>query len=208
MKKQLLLFDFDGTIADTFHHIIEISNRLAAEFSFNLIQPHEIETLKDSTVEQTIEYLKVPKLKIPQILFRARDELHGDIADVQPITDLAEILHQLKALGYMMGIITTNSGKNVRTFLAQHDLNIFDFVSSTSKVFGKSRSLRRLVKKHNFHLDQAYYIGDEIRDIRAARKAGITVVAVTWGFNSKNSLEEHAPDYLVDTPEQLIKVCA
>ncbi|MCA9404718.1 MAG: HAD hydrolase-like protein, partial [Candidatus Omnitrophica bacterium] len=40
MKKQLLLFDFDGTIADTFHHIIEISNRLAAEFSFNLIQPH------------------------------------------------------------------------------------------------------------------------------------------------------------------------
>lgn len=208
MKKQLLLFDFDGTIADTFHHIVEISNRLASEFSFNLIQPHEIEKLKNSTVEQTIEYLKVPKLKIPQILFRARDELHGAITDVEPIADLSAILKELKSLGHMMGIITTNSSKNVRTFLRQHDLNIFDFVSSTSKVFGKSRSLRRLVKHHNYELAQTYYIGDEIRDIRAARKAGIPVVAVTWGFNSRDSLEEHSPDFLVDTPRQLIEVCS
>lgn len=207
MKKQLLLFDFDGTIADTFHHIVQISNRLAKEFSFNRIRPHEIEDLKNNTVEQTIEYLRVPKLKIPQILLRARDELHGTINEIEPIDELAHILHELKALGYVMGIITTNSAKNVRTFLQQHDLDIFDFISSTSKVFGKSRTLRRLVRQHNFSLSQAFYIGDEIRDIVAARKAGIAMVAVTWGFNSKEALVRHTPDFLADEPHQLVEIC-
>ena len=207
MKKQLLLFDFDGTIADTFHHIVEISNRLAQEFSFNPIQPHEIDFLKNHTVEQTIEYLRVPKLKIPQILLRARDELHGSISDVEPIAELSQILHELKSLGFIMGIITTNSAKNVRSFLAQNNLDVFDFVSSTSKIFGKSRTLRRLVKHHNFEIAQAFYIGDEIRDIVAARKAGIAMVAVTWGFNSKQALQQHNPDYLADTPHQLVEIC-
>ncbi len=208
MKKELLLFDFDGTIADTFHHIVQISNRLAREFSFNRIHPHEIESLKNNTVEQAIDYLRVPKLKIPQILLRARDELHGSIDDIQPIDELTIILHQLKALGYMMGIITTNSSKNVRLFLQQHDLNIFDFISSTSKVFGKSRSLKRLVRQYNFDLDQVFYIGDEIRDILAARKAGVSVVAVTWGFNSKQALIKHRPDYIAEKPRELIRICA
>lgn len=207
MKKQLLLFDFDGTIADTFHHIVDISNRLSTEFSFNFIQPHEIDLLKNNTVEQTIEYLNVPKLKIPQILLRARDELHGSIENIEPIGDLSGTLMQLKSLGYVMGIITTNSSKNVKSFLEQHDLNIFDFISSTSKIFGKSRSLKRLVKKYNFSLDQAYYVGDEIRDIVAAQKAGITMVAVTWGFNSKKALALHNPDYLADQPQELIRIC-
>lgn len=206
MKKKLLLFDFDGTIADTFHLIVAISNRLSSEFAFNFIEPHEVDILKNNTAEQTIEYLKVPKLKIPKILLRARDELHRNIDDVQPIRGLAEILIQLKSQGFVMGIITTNSQKNVKAFLKQHDLNIFDFVSSTSKIFGKSRSLKRLIKTHNFKLTQAFYIGDEIRDIRAAQKAGIRMVAVTWGFNSKKALARHRPDFLADKPRELIQI--
>lgn len=207
MKKQILLFDFDGTIADTFLHIVEISNRLSKEFNFNLIHPDEIEILKHNSVEQTIDYLKVPKLKIPSILLRARAELHKDITSIKPVKNLREILFQLKSEGFYMGIITTNSVKNVKEFLTAHQLDIFDFVSSTSKIFGKSQSLRKLVKKKNFKVEQAYYIGDEIRDIVAAQRAGIKMVAVTWGFNSKKVLKQHSPDYLINNPADLIKIC-
>lgn len=207
MKKQILLFDFDGTIADTFLHIVEISNRLSREFNFNLIHAHEIEILKHNSVEETIEYLNVPKLKIPKILLRARAELHKDIPSIKPVKDLAEILHELKSRGFCMGIITTNSVKNVREFLKNHELDIFDFVSSTSKIFGKSHSLKKLIKKKSFTVEQAYYIGDEIRDIQAAQKAGIKMVAVTWGFNSTKVLKQHRPDYLINNPVELIKIC-
>ncbi|MGE0269336.1 MAG: HAD-IA family hydrolase [Candidatus Omnitrophota bacterium] len=207
MKKQILLFDFDGTIADTFLQIVAISNRLSKEFNFNLIHTHEVEILKNNSVEETIQYLNVPKIKIPKILLRARAELHKDIKTIKPVKDLAEILLELKSQGFYMGIITTNSVKNVKEFLRTHQLDIFDFISSTSKIFGKSHSLKMLIKKKNFKIEQAYYIGDEIRDIQAAQKAGIKMVAVTWGFNSKKVLKQHAPDYLINTPVELIKIC-
>lgn len=208
MKKRILLFDFDGTIADTFLHIVEISNRLSGEFNFNVIHPHEIEILKHNTVEETIDYLKVPKLKIPRILLRARSELHKDIASIKPIKDLSKTLLQLKADGFHMGIITTNSTKNVKKFLEAHGLDIFDFVSSTSKIFGKGQSLKKLIKKKNFKVEHAYYVGDEIRDILAAKRAGIKMIAVTWGFNSKKVLKQLNPDYLISDPVELIKICS
>lgn len=207
MKKQTLLFDFDGTIADTFLHIVDISNRLAKEFKFKSIDPNEIELLKNNSVEETIKHLRVPTIKIPSILIRARNELHKEIDKIKPIDDLPEILEQLKNSGHQLGIITTNSAKNVSRFLAQHQLEYFDFVSSTSKVFGKSQSLKRLMRQKKINLNDVYYIGDEIRDILAAKKAGVQVISVSWGFNSKNALERHEPHYLIHTPTELITIC-
>ncbi|MBP9855081.1 MAG: HAD-IA family hydrolase [Candidatus Omnitrophica bacterium] len=206
MKKQILLFDFDGTIADTFMQIVEISNRLSPEFKFKLIHPHEIDILKHNTLEETIEYLHVPKLKIPRILLRARAELHKDINSIKPIKHIEEVLHKLKQQGFYMGIITTNSVKNVREFLQAHDLDFFDFISSTSKVFGKSNSLKTLIRKKKLKIEHAYYVGDEIRDIQAAKRAGIKMIAVTWGFNAKDILQKHNPDYLISTPSELVKI--
>ncbi len=208
MKKQLLLFDFDGTIADTFLHIVNIGNRLADEFKFNPIRPQDIEPLKNNSVEETIKYLKVPVLKVPSILLRARQELHKEIKQVQPIKHLPETLQELREAGYELGIITTNSAKNVSEFLRHHNLDVFDFISSTSKVFGKSQSLKRLIRQKQRDLSDVFYVGDEIRDILAAQKTGIAMIAVGWGFNSKDALARHNPDYLIHSPQDLLDVCA
>ena len=50
------------------------------------------------------------------------------------------------------------------------------------------------------------YVADEVRDIEAARKAGVKIICVSWGYNDKSSLEKNNPDALVDNTDQLFAV--
>ncbi|HBR15822.1 MAG TPA: carotenoid oxygenase [Candidatus Omnitrophica bacterium] len=207
-KKDILVFDFDGTIADTFHHIIEISNLLSKEFNFNAIHPNDVERLKDMTSQEVTRYLGVPLLKVPLIVAKGRWQLHKSMDSVKPTEGLRELVHALKSLGYEIGILTSNSLKNVVTFLKNHDLDVFDFIRASSKVWEKSHGLDALMKDKGMDPREVIYVGDETRDIEAAQKAGIRVAAVSWGYNSSKALLAHKPDYLIHKPEELLKVCS
>ena len=209
MKKDpVLIFDFDGTIADTFHYLVKIGNRLSEEFNFNRIDPDEIKDLRDKNVRETIQHLNIPLLKIPMIVAKAKKELHKEIDSVEPIKDLKEILIQFKSLGHKMGILTSNSSKNVTGFLENNGLDFFDFICTTSKIWSKNWGLKTLMDEHGLELSEVIYVGDETRDIKAAKKAGIRSAAVTWGYNSHETLEAQNPDYLIHKPEELFTLFA
>ena len=202
----VLIFDFDGTIADTLHFLIEIINRLSKEFDFKTIAAHEITELKDKSVGEVIQHLNIPLLKVPIIAAKARIELHKEIKSVQPAEGLKDMLQQLKSLGVKMGILTSNSLKNVMEFLKHNELDLFDFVHTTPKIWGKNRSLKTLMQENQLDLLQVIYVGDETRDIIAAQKAGIRSVAVTWGYNSTKALQAHNPDYVIHNPQELLQI--
>jgi phosphoglycolate phosphatase len=204
---KMLIFDFDGTLADTFQHTMRITNILSDEFKFKKVHQHEIEYLKGKTIHEIIKHLNVPVMKIPRIVTKARREMHKQIDSIQPIEGLKEILPLFKQAGLRMGILTTNSQENVEKFLAMHDLKIFDFIVSTSRVWGKNHGINKLIKQENLSVDDILYVGDETRDIEAAQKAGVRVVAVTWGYNSHNVLEKFQPDFIAHTPAELLDIC-
>ncbi len=206
MQKPVLIFDFDGTIADTFNYLIKIANMLSNEFGFFKILPEHVDYLKSKSVMQIIKHLRVPIMKVPFILNRAKQELNKDIESVMPFENLKEILEELKNRGFEIGILSTNSQENIKAFLTKHDLDIFNFISASSRIWGKNKNLKRLIEKENFDLEQVIYVGDEIRDIIAAQKANIKVAAVAWGFNSYDALHKHHPDYIINTPKDLLKL--
>jgi phosphoglycolate phosphatase-like HAD superfamily hydrolase len=116
-------------------------------------------------------------------------------------TALMAIHHQ----GYRLGIITANSRQNVEHFLQQEQLcSLFEFIDGGQILAGKVRSLKKLEKLNPANPKHLIYIGDEINDIKAAKQVGVTSIAVTWGFNDRNTLAEQAPDFLVDHPDQLL----
>ena len=206
-SNNILIFDFDGTIADTLHHLVDIGNRLSDEFNFRRIELHEIDNLKDKTAMEITHHLQVPFLKIPAIVARARKELNQNIHSIDIVEGLEKVLADLKTLGHQIGILTTNSANNVHQFLDNHRLDVFDFINTTSQIWGKAASLTKLIQKNNFRADQVVYIGDEIRDIEAAKKAGVRVAAVTWGYNSREVLKAYRPDYLIHHPRELLDIC-
>lgn len=200
---RVLVFDFDGTIADTFRQGLEILNRMAADFGYKPLVEEDLPKARDMTTRQLMKYLGIPNRRLPLIARRGVRELRAKIGEVQPIAGVPEVLRELKAAGLRLGIITSNSEENVAVFLKNHDLEIFEFVRSSSRLLGKAREIRQAMKLHKFGPHEVLFVGDETRDIEACRRAGIRCVAVTWGYNSERSLAAQKPHSILHRPDEL-----
>ncbi len=208
MKNHILIFDFDGTIADTFQAIVAISNELADEFQYKKMTVQQAQLMKNSTVREMITQLEIPLLKIPVIIAKAKSELFKNIAAINPIIGLKDTLKELKALGVQLGILTSNSSQNVEEFLKNHDLELFDFIKTTPKIWSKDHYLLKIINSYNFQVADVIYVGDEARDIVAAKRLGVKVAAVTWGYNTAKTLSANNPDYLLNHPQELLSLIA
>lgn len=206
LKPSLLIFDFDGTIADTFEAGFTILNRLAEEFGFRPLGRDELEKARDMRTRQLMKFLKIPTRKMARIARRGSEELHGCIDSICPLPGVPELLQKLRSRGYELGIITSNTDSNVQTFLRNHDLEIFDFVHCSSKLLGKASVIRSVLKAGHLAPAEILFIGDETRDIEAAHKTGVVMAAVTWGYNSRHALEGQKPDLIFSTPAELAEL--
>lgn len=204
MNTQLIIFDFDGTIADTKAAVISISNRLAPEFGFFPLSDAEIDHYQHLTAREMIKKSQVAWWKIPFLMQRMKQEMRDQMQFIDPISGIEEALEALKAHQFQLGIITSNSQENAIQFLRQHGLlHYFNFVHSSFHLFGKHKVIRRLLRQNKFSPATVTYVGDETRDIEAAKKSGVSMIAVSWGFNSAAALRKCQPDHLIDHPHEL-----
>lgn len=204
--KKILVFDFDGTIADTFSEFISIGNKLAEKHSFRKITEEDIPRFREYDVIRVLRELKIPLWKLPLIVNDGRSELHKIIDILKPIKGIKKQLQKLHEAGVILGILTSNSEKNVRKFLEKNEMQLFDFIYTGSSLFGKDKVMKSLLKEKGFANEDVFYVGDETRDIEAAKKVKIKMIAVTWGFISRKGLEKCSPDFLIDKPEELLGI--
>lgn len=199
-----IIFDFDGTLADTFEAFVSITNSLAVEFGYQLVGEDDIPKLQNLSSREIVRQSGISFWKIPFLIRRLRRELEKRITEVNLFPGIKELILDLKAEGYSLVIITSNSRENVTALMAINGLeNSFDFVWSSSRLFGKHKSIAKLLKREKLELEKAFYVGDETRDIDAAKKAGVRAIAVSWGFNSPEALAGHNPDFLAANPQEL-----
>jgi len=204
MKYPNLIFDFDGTIADTLTEASEIYNILAKKYGYKKVSAEDLPALRHCSLKQLTKELGVPKLRLPIILNKGRKLLKERIDQLEPIEGMIEVLREMRTHADNFGILTSNSTENVESFLNQYEIrDLFTFISSTSKLTGKAKHINSICRTFSIDKRATLYIGDEIRDIKASHKAGISVAAVTWGFNSREALEQVAPTFLIDRPEEL-----
>ncbi len=203
---KIVIFDFDGTLADTFDLIFAITNRLSVEFGYKQAKKEEIPEIEKLSPLELINQSGISIFKVPFLLRRIRAEFKQEINDVGLFAGIKEALLGLQYQGYKIGIITSNAQENVEFVLQKHDLLIFDFIASGTTLFGKHRVIKKYLKSENIQSEEMVYVGDETRDINAAKKAKVKAIAVTWGFNSREVLSEYQPDALVDQPQELIEV--
>ncbi len=207
MTQKVIIFDFDGTIADTVDALVNIANRLAVEFNFIQIAPEELALLRNLTSREIIKYSGISVFKIPFLVKKVKSELKNKIPELKAIDGIQEALIELKNQGQRLGIITSNSQDNVTEFLKINNLdNLFEFVYSGVTIFGKTTIINNALRQKQLKPQEVIYVGDETRDIEASKKANIKVVAVTWGFNSYEVLLKQKPDFLINHPRELLEV--
>ncbi len=208
MRYPALIFDFDGTLADTLAAAVGVYNTLAESHSLRPVTMDEIPALRDYEVKELLKHLGISKLRVPALLAKGRNALRSDIANLPLYAGMAELLPQLREHCSCFGILTSNSTENVEAFLEAKGLrDLFTFISSTSKLSGKHKHLRAIEKTFSIKRSHMLYVGDETRDIRASQKAGIHVAAATWGFNSTKALKRHHPTFILEEPNDLLAAC-
>ena len=197
-----LIFDFDGTLADTEQINFVIMNELAEQHNFQKMTIDDMQRLKTLSAKKVLNFFQIPWYKTPYILYQGKKQLAQRIDKVQAFEHLSQLLFLLKE-NYQLGIVTTNSKKNITQFLINNQLNIFDFIHCNAKLLGKERALQKTIKKQKLNASSTLYIGDEIRDIIAAHHCKLAIAAVSWGYNSINALQQQQPDYLVHSINEL-----
>jgi len=207
VKYKYVIFDFDGTLADTEEANYVIYQKLAEKYNLRNITMDELGHLKKMNAKEVISYIEVKKRYLPFLLRKGKNLLTQDIENIRLCKpDIFKTIKELKIMGIKTAIITTNSKTNVKLFLEAHDADIFDTISSAA-MFGKESKMKKIVRKAKADIKEVLYVGDEIRDINAAKNAGMDIASVGWGYNTIESLKKYEPNYLILEPSELIQIC-
>ena len=206
MKAPYLLFDFDGTIADSITPLFHMLNKMAPEIGVRPVSWEEFDRLRDLTPRQILKELKIPLFKMPRLVRMVLEEYRHIISHLQPCEGILELLSELKQRRISHALLSSNDDQNLAAFLTQYQIDSFAWVEGTEGVLNKSSYLKKQIRKHKLQQYDLYYIGDEIRDIEAARSNKIKSIAVSGGLHSHRHLQKQQPDYLVDKPSEILNI--
>lgn len=204
--KSVIIFDFDGTIVDSFAMVIDIMYKLKPRWP--ILPKGEVERLRGMAMLQITQELQIPTWEIPFLLMRGRRQMNKMIGTLQVIAGMEDVIRRLHADGHELYVISSNSSKNIKSVLNRYKLtDCFAEIQGSVSLLGKSRSIKKLARHaRQTGAQRVYYIGDEARDIRAAKAADVQAIAVSWGFNNIHILKNHKPDALVFDPSEIPEI--
>lgn len=206
-KIKTIIFDFDGTLADTLGEIIRVNNELHKSLGTRLIPEDKFEELRNLEVRKWFRQIfGIPLYKIPFWVARFKKKLYKDMTRIKTFKDIPKTIKTLKDRGINLGVLTTDADENAREFLAMQNMNCFDFIIEANFIFGKAHALRKIMRSKKLAYENTLYVGDTVEDIRNSKKVGIKIAAVTWGFSSHELLAKYCPDFLIDTPQELLEI--
>lgn len=204
MKERFtVIFDFDGTLANTVDLVGRIYNEHAEEFGALPIDMNELSVYRKLGYKKAMKKAKIRWTVLPRLVLFVGREMKKHMDEVNPYDGVVDVLKNLQNAGVSIGVLTSNNAALVSEFFEKHNFPVFDFIVSEKTLFGKEKALRRIIKRHKLIDHRIIYVGDEPRDITACYKAGIKVIGVTWGVGGREGLESTPPDRLVDTAKQL-----
>ncbi len=203
MPYRLVIFDFDGTLADTFPWFLGVFDRIAERFRFRRPDPAALETLRGQSAATLMRELGIPAWKVPFIVRHARRLMADDLDRLALFPGIDDLLRDLAGHGVTLAIVSSNSRPNITRVLGPTLSGLFAQSDCGASLGGKARRLRSVVRRAGIAASEAIYIGDELRDHDAARAAGLAFGAVGWGYSRFDALMAQGPDAGFATVEAL-----
>ncbi len=201
-----ILFDFDGTLADTSQVLLKTYPVIAKKYGLHIPSVEEIEQLRQYPIRVRMKKMGIPFYYAPRILNDARSACLEYMDTCPHFTGVKELLADLSREGLVIGILSSNSAENIRRFLRTNDLGRFDMVYVTRSLFRKHKAINQIISRHNLKKEETLYVGDELRDIVACKRVPVKIIAVTWGYDSLSLLKKGHPDYIADRPAEILTI--
>ncbi|MBP7764200.1 MAG: HAD family hydrolase [Syntrophaceae bacterium] len=201
----LLLFDFDGVLVDS----LDVYEKTVTDCLNAIGQPltrdrEEFLELFEGNFYQSLVDKGVDMKKFEEASVSILAQVN--YAAMKPFDAIRPVLRRLKQ-NHPLVVISSNDTPTIREALCLYDFEgIFDDILGSDFMYSKKEKILYVIRKYSVTLQDIYYIGDTTGDIKEGKEAGVKTVGVTWGWHSKALLAASRPDYLFDTPEELLQL--
>lgn len=201
-----IIFDFDGTIADTFELVVAVTYEVTG---VKPLPKQQIAKLRELPILVAVQKLGSSIWQIPKLLLQVRPRMRSRMADVKTFEGISSLLESLRSEGHSLSILSSNNASNVAAFLHAHHLDSY-FGAIHTVLYGnawfKARALKKVLRRSGANPANSYYVGNEPLDVIAAHRAGMRAIAVTWGGQNKPALLATKPDSIVGRPSELAAI--
>lgn len=201
-----IIFDFDGTLADSTAVFTSAWNTLAQKYKFKGIEFKEIESLKKLSMAERSKLFDFPMYKLPMILPQFYRLYRQSLNEVHLYEGIKDVLMEIDKRGYKILIISSNSQENILEFLKMNGIQCVSNVLCSNRIFGKDKVLKKFLKDSSSMASDVLYIGDEQRDIVACKKVGVPIIWVSWGYDSIEVIQQEEPEYKVNSPKEILDI--
>jgi phosphoglycolate phosphatase len=207
MRYPLVIFDFDGTLADSFPWVLRTVDEVADRFKFRRLRDGELEELRYCDAREVMKRLGVPRWKVPMIARYVRTRMAQDVDQIGLFPGAGAVIDELAESGLRLAVVSANGEPTIRSVLGAHARHI-SAISGGVSLFGKRGKLLRMSRLSGVEPSRTIVIGDEIRDLNAAKAARMAFGAVSWGLTQPEALEARKPEAVFrrmsDIPKVLI----
>jgi phosphoglycolate phosphatase len=194
MKYRLAIFDFDGTLADSFPFFVRVINQLAEQHGFKKVDLDLVPTYRQYSARQLMEQVGMPAWKLPFVVKSFTSLMRQNAASISLFEHIDDLLPYLANKGVTLAIVSSNSYDNVSQILGPANTKLINQFECGMSLFGKPARIQKVLRKSGIPCHEAISIGDQVADLEAARKEKVAFGAVSWGYGAIESLRAHSPE--------------
>lgn len=213
MKYNCVVFDLDGTLLDTLGDLRDSVNFALSKNNLPQRTTEEIKAFVGNGIRLLIER-SVPentKLSLVDKCFEDfKAHYKANSANLTKTYDgINELLSILKSRGVKLAVVSNKADFAVKILVEGYFPDVFDCA------VGEKEGVKRkpapdtvfaVIDELNVNKNEVVYIGDSEVDIQTSKNADIPCISVTWGFRDKEVLEKLCPEYIVDSPEEILNL--
>jgi len=212
-SKKCVIFDLDGTLLYTLEDLKNSVNFALKESGFKERSLDEIREFVGNGIEILMrksvpDNILEEEFKICFENFKNHYKIHSE-DNTKEYDGITELLENLKCKGFLLAVVSNKADFAVKTLCNKYFQGLLD-VS-----FGEREGIKRkpcpdsvneVINFLDVSKDNCYYVGDSEVDVKTAHNAEIKCIACSWGFRSKSVLENENPEYIIDSPEEILRI--
>lgn len=196
-NKKIVIFDFDGVLANTIQLSFDIHKEFNPDFTMEKLQDicngnfidnmkHENKNMSHKDPTNFYEKYKeqIMKMTIDEILVKTILELNKN---------------------YVLAVVSSTTTMYIRNFLEKENVDkCFSDILGADVHSDKTIKINSLLEKYNIKPNNAVFVTDSLGDILEGNKCGVTSIGVTWGVHGKDNLEKGNPIAVLNDPRDLL----
>ncbi|MBE6701003.1 MAG: HAD family hydrolase [Ruminococcaceae bacterium] len=214
MTFKAVIFDLDGTLVNTLSDIAYAVNRTRLYYSLKEKTEEEIKVMIGNgarvLIKRAFSEENVTEDFIDEALAVYKNILDNNLTvRTKVYSGICETLKKLKDENVKIAILSNKDNSHVKGIVKELFPPVFDAVWGYSPTYPHKpdpASLHAIIKELGLSLNEVLYVGDMSVDVVTARNAGLTSVGVLWGYGGEEAFSENKPDFLIQTPEELLNI--